>query len=429
MEARAEEVNALVKSAVDAMTPVETPAERMASLIKELGGEDTGAKQCVYLGTLSRVLPETLAQADNLVDVSGLSRQEVGEAVRKAFDNPLQGAAGGRPVSRTDGIVKKVVVFKEAHADGAVHFHVAVALLQPRSWAPAKRTLRERDHLASHWSCCHTQWWSAARYGAIPSLKKPVVDDDPWTRTKDGSEIDLFAESQRPFCAKLWKRRREEAELQAAAGAANKKRRFSKLDLTALILDRNLKTKATVLEYVQDFGTEEMQNFVHNHQGKLKDFIADALEWDEARATAQAERETDWVFMCRTADGACPHGDACPYAQAAKRFFEKNSNCLSRLELATALRSIVMCGPSKTTRTPLIVGPTNTGKSTLLLPFDHLFGFKKVFHKPALGSKCAERLQPPTPGPPRPGRSAIQRGGTFKILARAEIRRLQVRVA
>ena len=92
-------------------------------------------------------------------------------------------------------------------------------------------------------------------------------------------------------------------------------------------------------------------------------------------------------------------------------FFEKNNNYLSRLELATAVRSIVMRGPSKTTRTPLIVGPTNTGKSTLLLPFDQLFGFKKVFHKPALGSKCAERLQPPTPGPPRPGRSAIQRGG------------------
>ena len=40
---------------------------------------------------------------------------------------------------------------------------------------------------------------------------------------------------------------------------------------------------------------------------------------------------------------------------------------------------------------PLIVGPTSSGKTTLLLPFDILFGFLHVFHKPALGAKFALR--------------------------------------
>ena len=50
-----------------------------------------------------------------------------------------------------------------------------------------------------------------------------------------------------------------------------------------------------------------------------------------------------------------------------------------------------MSGPSKTCRVPLLIGASNTGKSTLLYPFDDLFGPKHVFHKPALGSTFALR--------------------------------------
>ena len=35
--------------------------------------------------------------------------------------------------------------------------------------------------------------------------------------------------------------------------------------------------------------------------------------------------------------------------------------------------------------------PTNSGKSILVLPFDELYGFAHVFHKPALGSSFALR--------------------------------------
>ena len=38
----------------------------------------------------------------------------------------------------------------------------------------------------------------------------------------------------------------------------------------------------------------------------------------------------------------------------------------------------------------MLVGPTNSGKSTLVIPFDKLYG-TEVFHKPALGSKFALR--------------------------------------
>ena len=199
-----------------------------------------------------------------------------------------------------------------------------------------------------------------------------------------------------------------------AAGTQKKVRRFTKLDLTAVILDRNLRTKAALLEYVQDHGTEGMQRYVHDQQKHIKEHLAEAAEWGAAREHARAERETDWELVCRTADGPCPHGAECQYAQATSAFFAANRETLSQSELAAALRAIIMNGPSKTTRTPMIVGPTNTGKSTVLLPFDDLFGFKKVFHKPAPGSSGSEvRLCPrrsaPAPSSER-GRTGSQRG-------------------
>ncbi|CAE7756368.1 unnamed protein product [Symbiodinium necroappetens] len=104
--------------------------------------------------------------------------------------------------------------------------------------------------------------------------------------------------------ADLWKKRREKM---VSAGLANKQRRFSKLDLTAIILE-----KASAASILQN-------------------------------------------------------------------------------NLAATLRAIICSGPSKTTCAPLVTGPTNSVKTTLFLPFDEVFGFRRIFRKPALGSKFALR--------------------------------------
>lgn len=87
------------------------------------------------------------------------------------------------------------------------------------------------------------------------------------------------------------------------------------------------------------------------------------------------------MLLCRMADRGCSHGPACGYARAASHFFLANENSMDPVELAAALRAIIVAGPSKTTRCPCVVGPSNAGKTTLMLPFDDLFG-----HKPALNS-------------------------------------------
>ena len=85
----------------------------------------------------------------------------------------------------------------------------------------------------------------------------------------------------------------------------------------------------------------------------------------------------------------CPRGAWC----TPQEFFAANKKTLSKDHLATALRAIIMDGPAKTRRTPMLVGPSNTGKSTLVAPFVKLFGFRSVFHKPAGTSAPRDRAR------------------------------------
>ena len=350
-------------------------------------------RQWVYFITISRVI-----HADNAQSLEDISREDVATAVRAAFDNPVDGGPrGGRPRAGprgTESRVQVLVVFREKHADGAVHYHVAVKLCTQMRFAAAKRTLWERFRLPSHFSCSHTQLWSAVRYGYMPSATKPVVDDAPHVWTYDGRVLDLFAISQEPYEAEMWRKRRENVE-KAEAKAEKGKRKgpaVTKLDLTSLILSKNLATKDAVLAYVQKHGSAAMQAFVHKVQRHLPEYILEAKDWAAADENATFEQTTDWALLCAKAESPCQHGCAeCSYRVAARDIFAKNADTLSQTALAAALRAVMITGPTKTTRVPFLVGPSNSGKSTLLYPFDDLFGPTKILHKPALGSSFGLR--------------------------------------
>ena len=383
------------------MLPIAAAAKRRRLLQKmapyshdfraTLGDEATDANQLVYLVTISRVLPGAVA---NYRDLRELSRQDVCTMVRDAFDNPMAPPSGaGRPraAGQQQSFVKLVAVAQESHEDGSPHYHVVVRLSGRRRWALAKHTLMVRHHVPSHWSCTHSQLWSALRYITVATPKKLVVDQSVFVWSQDGHPVDLVALSQEPWTSSAWQKRREGREAKAAAEGAPAPA-FNKLDFMALVLSKHLHTKASLLAYVQDFASHAAQLFISRNQRRLVSFIEDAQEWDEAKTESVVERMTDWEILCKAAGKPCEHAlGACPYAVAASQIFQSNATVMSPRRLAAFLRSVICGGPSKTSRVPLLVGPSNTGKSTLLYPFDDLFGPKHVFHKPALGSTFALR--------------------------------------
>eukprot|EP00435_Cladocopium_sp_Y103_P070863 s313_g36.t1 len=344
----------------------------------------SGGVPATFVETLPAELTSSCRAQKDSTDITQLTRQAVGDCVRDAFNNPVA-AAAGRPVT-SGNAVQKLAVFREAHEDGQPHFHIAVLLSTNRSWLPAKRTLRNRHHLPSHWSGSHRHFWSAVRYGAIATCKKPVVDQEPYQWSADGSAWSLFEAAQEPWNAHCWRQRGEQAERKRLCGEAKVKAKFSKLDLTAIIIEKDLKSPADIMTYTQNHGTHKMQEWVCANQRKLEEFLREAFEWQAVREESKLEKETEWALLCRMAETTCGQAGACGYAQAAQQFFAANAASLNSVELAFALRAVILSGPSKTTRAPIIVGPSNSGKTTVVLPFDELFGHNRVFHKPALNS-------------------------------------------
>ena len=375
-------------------------------LVEQILGQESehvGAVQRVYLVTISRVQAAVLPDGRQYQDLRTLSRQNIGEALRDSFDNPVSAGLGGRPRrqqvegQQNDSRRVRCRCFLEFHADGSVHFHAVVKLARNFRFGAAKRTLQERHSLPSHWSCTHSQVWSAMRYLYIGTPTKPEVDQEPWQWAADGSALDLFALSQEPFKADTWRKRREAKDKRASQDAdsqAPKRARaaFTKLDLTALIISKKLFSRDSLLSYVQQHGTAAAQVYVNRNQRRLDMEIEDAQEWALAQERAVAERVSDWELLLQRAQQVCPHqAVGCSYKVALREVLERNRATLNGDELAAALRDVLVNGPSKTTRVPFLVGPSNTGKSTILYPFDDVFTPAQVLHKPALGSSFALR--------------------------------------
>ena len=237
-------------------------------IVRDLGPESDNAHSLVYLIAISRVLPRSstlLAYRD----LETLKKEELVNMIRDALDDPVPLTfAGGRPCTLTDSKAEIVMVVKEAHADGCSHFHAVVKLNAQMRFKRAKRTLEERYLLPSHWSCTHTQLWSAIRYVHIASPKKPTVDPNPCVWTRDEQIIDLVESSRKPFVALAWRKHREAAEAKARVEETSAPS-FNKLDFIALVLTKHLHTKASLLAYVQDRGSPAAQLFASKSQRRL----------------------------------------------------------------------------------------------------------------------------------------------------------------
>ncbi|CAK0865702.1 unnamed protein product [Prorocentrum cordatum] len=397
LDQRKHEFKSLTTGVVSETQPDQGAASPLETVLAE--AEKLDSLQWVYLVTISRVLDATLPDGRQYRDLGAMSREDIGKTVADAFNNPNPtGSAGGRPRKEPDGqaLVSMAVVFQERHKDGAIHFHVAVKLTRSGRFQQAKRTLRERHSLPSHFCGSHRRMWSAVRYGYMETPAKPDVDDAPWVWQPDwagfareNDAIDLFEMSQEPYMAGVRVKRREATD--KAAGAMGTKTTFDLVDLTSTIIAKHLWTKGSLMAYVQDRGTKAMQRFVRSRVRKLTADLEETKEWASARENAAFEAVDDWTLVCRCAEETCPHGPACSYRSAVETIFSRNAASFDVRELAASLRDILMVGPKKTTRVPFLVGPSNSGKSTVVYPFDDLFTPKRVLHKPALGSSFGLR--------------------------------------
>ena len=204
-----------------------------------------------------------------LRDPASITKEEFRKAMQDSIPHPMYDRKrGGRPPSRTLELDFYMGV-KEGSADEQ-HHHAALKLHAAKHrFLPFKLAMRWRHGIATHWSTSHSQTWSAVRYLHCTTQHKQVVDRRPELWTRDGRKLNLHDESQEPFQAAAWNRRRESTTSEPFAKKP-KKDGFTKLDFSALVLEHRLLTPNAVLEYMQEKGSKAMQLWIHCRQRKLK---------------------------------------------------------------------------------------------------------------------------------------------------------------
>ena len=217
---------------------------------EDLEVEDASKRKSVYLVTLPalRMVSSPTAlepPADpRRVCPSGMTHEEVAKMMIHTFQNPVRASMTGG-LSAT---LNSMAVFRERHAPaagearGAFHWHVAIRADDSFRFLPYKRALQQHDGVASHWSTSHMGYWSAVRYGVMPSPKKPqaALDEQPLAWSRDGPHPPLFAACQQPNTASAMQERREKRGM-VASEQGEKEPWPTEFDLYPIIVQNGFK--------------------------------------------------------------------------------------------------------------------------------------------------------------------------------------------
>ena len=279
--------------------------------------EQPGARKSVYLITLPHPTAAGTA-CHGLRDTNTLSRKDVANAVLDAFVRPVYADAGNRGRQTAPLQLERVVVFLEKHSqaggpEGHTHFHVAVLAPHSFRFLPYKRALRERHQLASHWSCSHDGYWSAVRYGAMPTVKKagPELDAEPLAWSRTGAHPSLFDASQEPMTAAALRRRREK-RVEAASGAGKPEPRATELDLYPVIVREGIRNTPDdpwagqqLRRHLRGHASPELYKTAWRLRKRLISIIGDVWSWETVDETLKLVGPSRWERFLMAANDPC----------------------------------------------------------------------------------------------------------------------------
>ena len=366
----------------------------------DLGPEVPQGRKAVYLVTLPHPRHANVQPGrPDLRAPDNVSHEDIERAFVDAFARPMYTDAGNQEYFRARGsqtVLKRMVIFKESHATGAdglrhAHFHVAIQGSASFRFAPYKRALLERHGLATHWGCSHEGYWSAVRYGALPSEKKPAaeLDSRPRAWSHIGEHPRIFDAAQEPTTAAALRRRREVA-VAAAAEAGRREPRPAEMDLYAVIVAQGFRNTPDdphaakrLVHHLLAHGTPALTSFAFKMRAKLPSLIDDVWAWETVADHLHGLGDPRLARVLAAAAEPCSCRGA--WAAHAERILVANGVVVASFfrEVAHLLR----VGRHPTARVLVLAGRYGgEGKSFLLAPLRGIFGHDYVQESPQRGN-------------------------------------------
>ena len=370
------------------------PTQRQAVVVTDFAEvalqEKPDARKRVYLVTFPHPKQEKSSDGLRLVAPENHTRQQMLDIFRQCADKPEYTDARNILICSQVSI-EHVAVFQEFHKeaeDGVAHahFHIAVRAL-PFRYLPMKRALMKRHGLASHWSCTHDGYWSALRYGAMPSPSKPAsaLDPEPLLWSFAGTHPEIQESIHEPLTARATQQRRQALDTKAAETGKSAPK-ITDLDVYPIIVQKGFRNSADyphanldLIQHVKEHCSTAMQAHIWKNRARIPALIDDVWQWETIAGSIKLAKESRLNALQRAAASPC----ACQGVWIGAVIHSFMLNRIDVKALCTDVLNALINGRSETTPVIVLAGALGgEGKSLFLKAFLSLFGIDQVFQMP-----------------------------------------------
>ena len=226
--------------------------------VQNMAALDPRQNRSVYLITYSQADVTRFATRDSFAN-----------AVLRAFD-------------RTPARVLQYVCSRESHADGGLHYHMAIKLDRNQRWLRVKRSLEATHNIVVNFSGRHPNYYSAYRYvikedeDAVYSDNHPLLNNPPATQ----AALEVLTQGTR--------RKRRRAD------------RLTNYEVGEIVRANHLKTRLHLLAFAEKQraeGKTDLAEFVFNRGKKnIEEIIS--TSWEMAGAEAALVLNFDALRSC-----------------------------------------------------------------------------------------------------------------------------------
>ena len=266
------------------------------------------------------------------------------------------------------------VCSQESHADGGLHYHMAVKLSGRRRWLRVRNYIDQEYSVKVNFSDRRDNYYSAWRYttkgdsSSVQSTNHPDLQNDGAPITTNAS------------CA-LQERRFGEGDEDTSNKKGKRKRSLSIFDVSQIAVKRRIKTRLELVALASQQkreGKTDLAQFIANRGSKaVEEALSIGWEMENAESELAPNKLSRVEIVYRKLESPCVDGCQGKWLEMAEQVLQRNG--ISRDEFSEAVRNLLQQGRGKY-RNIFLKGPANCGKTFLLNPWNIVF---KTFTNPA----------------------------------------------
>ena len=337
--------------------------------------ESSNTQASLGVREIRRVYLITYSQADTL-KVS--SRQRFANLVLEAFHFRDE---------NTESRVEQWSCCLEYHADGGIHFHMAIKLSKPRRWLAVRQFMQSRYSINVHFSNRHVNYYSAWLYvtkedsEVLHSPGHPDLWNSQPPVTTAASEA-VAADRAAITSTQSEETESEEESTPTTSGRKRKRApRLSMFEVSEIAVSKGIKSYLGLLALAKRQKTEgktDLAQFIVNRGKKaVEEAIKTGWEIEESEEKLKRQQMSRLEILQAALEGDCTHNCNGRWLTMAKDILDRNG--ITQTEFGAAVHELLDKGRGKY-RNIFLKGGANRGKTFLLNPLTVIY---KTFVNPA----------------------------------------------